>query len=394
MKKKLLFVSAGLRIGGVERALIELLGRLDPEEYDVSVFLYSHDGELMDNLPKWVKLLPACPDYECLDQPIARVLFKRPIIALMRLLSKLVDGYRRLLGKKGSLLARSVRYCQPFLPNISGSYDVAVSFLCPHDVVFNKVRSRLKLGWIHTDYMREPVDVRFERSVWLALDRLAAVTDSAARAFEKKFGMKHRSVFVVPNIVDVDKVRASARQSGEPLDMPKVPDSFRIFTSARLAHEKGVDLAVEAASILKQRGHKFVWYVAGSGVEAAAIRRRISVLGLDDSFKILGWRVNPYAYMANCDIYVQPSRHEGFGIAIVEAQSLGCPVVTTRFDAVHEVVMDGVDGLIADPNPTSIAALVSKLISSPSERAALSDKALRKDFDQDTAVYLFRQLVA
>ena len=115
---------------------------------------------------------------------------------------------------------------------------------------------------------------------------------------------------------------------------------LRILTIGRLANQKGYDMALEACKILKEKGIEFKWYSLGIGPLKEEIEKYINENNLENNFKLLGVKSNPYPFIKDCDIYVQTSRFEGFGIAIAEARMLNKPVVTTRFDAVYNQMKD------------------------------------------------------
>ena len=90
-------------------------------------------------------------------------------------------------------------------------------------------------------------------------------------------------------------------------------------------------MAVEAACFLKKKGLAFKWYFIGEGSERKNIEKMISSYRLQNDVILLGLQTNPYPYMAQADVYVQTSRHEGFGMTIAEAKILGLPIVSTNF---------------------------------------------------------------
>ena len=90
-KHRILIVSHGMQIGGVERSLIGLLESLDPSRCEVTLFLYEHEGEFMPMIPKWVNLLPAAPAYVRLAGPLrAALLCVNPLVGLARLAARLI----------------------------------------------------------------------------------------------------------------------------------------------------------------------------------------------------------------------------------------------------------------------------------------------------------------
>ena len=99
----------------------------------------------------------------------------------------------------------------------------------------------------------------------------------------------------------------------------------------------------------------------------------ISDLGVEEEFVLLGEKSNPYPYIGQCDIYVQPSRYEGKSIAIDEAKCLCRPIVTTNFTTVADQITDGVNGLICNMDEKDIAEKIEKLINDKELRKKLSD---------------------
>ena len=139
-------------------------------------------------------------------------------------------------------------------------------------------------------------------------------------------------------------------------------DGVRILTIGRLAYQKGYDMAIEAAKILKDKNIKFKWYVIGEGSLKDELRELVKNNGLEKEFIFMGTFVNPYPFIKQCDIYCQPSRFEGFGLAIAEARLLNKPVVATNFEIVHDQITNNVNGLISDMNSESIAKSLMELI--------------------------------
>ena len=111
---------------------------------------------------------------------------------------------------------------------------------------------------------------------------------------------------------------------------------------------------------------KFRWYVIGEGPYRGEMENYISENHLEDIFILLGATPNPYAYMRQCDIYVQTSRFEGFGLTVAEARILNRPIVCTNFDACHMQLIDGKNALIASFEPSDIADKIELLMNDKS----------------------------
>lgn len=183
-----------LEIGGAETALIGLLNALDPKRVDVDLFLHDHRGEMMQFIPEWVNVLPAIKEYTMLERPI-KELIKRGhwFIATARLWAKYVS--KKAYKKSHSCLPNAsvfhymAKYTTPLLPRINPNvtYDLAISFLTPHQITLQKIRSRKRIAWIHTDYTKIWVDANDELPVWSKYDYIASISPDVTKTFLQTF---------------------------------------------------------------------------------------------------------------------------------------------------------------------------------------------------------------
>ena len=125
--------------------------------------------------------------------------------------------------------------------------------------------------------------------------------------------------------------------------------------------QKGYDYAIEAASSLKKRGVKFLWYVLGEGELRKMLEDLIEKNDLKDEFKLVGIKENPFPYVVACDIFAQTSRYEGKSIALDEAKILCKPILLTNYVTAKASVTNGVNGMIVDMNPEAIAEGLYKM---------------------------------
>ena len=161
MKKRVFINIHYLEIGGAERALLGLLSALDPEKVDVDLFVNQHTGEFMQLVPDYVNLLPEVPEYTCIERPIKDIVMEGHFgIAFRRLMAKYKNKkYQKTLTEEeikhdASIFQYVYDEVESVLPSLYhlGEYDLAISFLMPHNIVLNKVRAKKRVCWIHTDY--------------------------------------------------------------------------------------------------------------------------------------------------------------------------------------------------------------------------------------------------
>ena len=114
--------------------------------------------------------------------------------------------------------------------------------------------------------------------------------------------------------------------------------------------------------------------------------KQISENNLQNIFILLGEKSEPYPYMGQCDIYVQPSLYEGKSIAIDEAKCLCRPIVVTNFSTVHDQITDGVNGLICRMDKTDMADKIELLIDSKEERKKLIENLKREEIGNENEI--------
>ena len=135
------------------------------------------------------------------------------------------------------------------------------------------------------------------------------------------------------------------KRTGLPLN-PNVP---LIGMVSRLTNQKGFDLGIEVIERLCKEGYAIRWYIIGEGNQRAELEQKISeTVYAKESIVLLGQQLNPYPYLKMCDIYFQPSRHEGYGIAVAEARAFCKPIVSTNFAGAQEQLINNETGIITE----------------------------------------------
>lgn len=220
MSKPRIFINIHyLEIGGAERALIGLLNALDPQKVDVDLFVNQHTGEFMKLIPSYVNLLPEISKYTTIETPMKDVLKRGYVdIVVARILAKFAHHryLKRVQLKAGqedaSIFHYVAKYTTPLLPSLKkyGKYDLAISFLNPHQIVRDKVDARKKIAWIHTDYTVSKVNTVEELPVWNAYDHIVSISGDVTKTFLQEFPMLTPKIIEIENIMSPKFVRDMA----------------------------------------------------------------------------------------------------------------------------------------------------------------------------------------
>lgn len=372
MTKKVLIASFDMEVGGVERSLITMLNHFDYERFNVDLMLYSHTGDFMDSIPKTPHLLDELLPYKTFRMSISQTLKAGKFsIGIARLIAKYKAAKNSKMESGYKQMQYMWKYALPFLPSMEQKYDIAISYLWPHYFVAEKVQAKTKIAWIHTDFSTVDTDFTMDLQMWNQFNYIMAVSMECKKAFIKKYPTLGKKLIVLENITSPDVVQSLAK---EEISNPMLEDTrFKLLTVARLSHAKGIDNAVRALKILKDRGyHEIAWYVVGYGGDESMIRKIIEENGLKDSFILMGKQLNPYPFMKAADLYVQPSRYEGKAVTVGEAQILAKPVLITNYPTAASQIKDGNDGIICKQSIEGIADGIERLYKDSDLRYKLS----------------------
>lgn len=393
MKKKILLIMPSMFIGGAERSLLGLLEVLDCEDWDVSLFLYRHEGEFLKEIPAHVNLLPEMEAYRTFDVPIKSLLLsaKAPF-GLARLASKAaIKAHCLLTGEKRGVwmsMQYTARFLLPLLPDIPGEYDMAIMFLGVGDILVHKVRAKTKLTWCHTDYDTLGPDRKMDLETYCAVDRVVGVSEECAAKIRRHYPELDKKVIVIENILAAGLGRKQAMEPA--VDLIRKPGEIILLSIGRYCEAKNFDNVPDICSRLRKMGLNVKWYIIGYGGDEEKIRKSISAADIDEHVILLGKKENPYPYIKNCDLYVQPSRYEGKCVTVREAQMLGKPVVITRYATSSSQLEEDVDGVIVPLDNEGCAQGIAALLRDPENMERLSAACLCRDYSNRNQVEILK----
>lgn len=388
--KKIIIVSHAMEIGGAERALLGLLNSFDYSKYQVDLFLMRQEGDLFKFIPKEVNLLPM-NQARYLAVPMKSLISKQEISMLYgRLKAKYLAKKRvKELGLKKENqveLTYSHRYTWEYMDDINPDieYDLAISFLTPHYICLNHVKAKKKIAWIHTDYSTIDIDVETELDMWKGYNYIASISENVTETFLKKFPTLQDKIIRIDNIVTSNMVE---RQADEEIDIEFEQEGhLKLLSIGRFSYQKNFDNVPEICKFILKSGLNVKWYLLGFGGDEQLIRDNIEKCGMQEKVIILGKKDNPYPYIKNCDIYVQPSRYEGKAVTVREAQILQKPVIITDYATAHSQIEDGYDGVIVPLDNKECAKGIERVIRDSDLQNKLIENMKKTDYSNGCEV--------
>ena len=361
MKKKILFISEALWIGGIETALVNLLNRMDYEKYDVTCLIIRGSLELAHRITSKCRLIVA-------DREKAVTFSESYRYSRLHHLTEEPTNPSRLHrammwaipAVKWAENCLYIRYIREQMRE--ERFDTCVIYSDrTAEIAVRAIRADRYLMFYHHGAMRKTWhdEIGYRKSA-----KIIAVSDAVEqklRAFRPNYVDK---MMTIHNLTDVEGVR---QKGAEPVPEEFSKDRFHIVTCGRVSHEKGMDLAVEACARVVAMGHGDIhWWIVGGGPAESEVRAKITELHMEDHVTMLGMKENPYPYINQADLYVQPSRFEGYSVTVLEAICLCKPILAT-IPAAQIQIKNGVNGFLCEADPDRIAKGIEYLYLHPEE---------------------------
>jgi glycosyltransferase involved in cell wall biosynthesis len=338
---KLLFVLPSLGGGGAERASVDLLRGIDRQRFHITLALFARSAHatpprarsaVADNAGRssgtFLQELPG-------DVPLYDLRGKQSYD--VRLVWRLAGVLRR---EKPDVVFSVLRYTNLITllaSRLSGSAArVVVNEQNPPSAEFALFGGGRVKAW-------------FLRRLYPWADRVTAISTGIARELVSTYGVPQDKVQVIPNPVDLVRVRALAAAKLEHPWFSAQAGLPVLVAVGRLHPQKGFAHLIRAFSIVRQAlPCKLV--ILGEGPLRTELEGLIASLGLTDDVALPGFQENPYNYMSHSAAFVLSSLFEGFGNVLVDALALGVPVVSTRCPVGPEdIITDGVTGVFVPP---------------------------------------------
>lgn len=370
-KKKVLFITPSLCQGGREQSLITMLKLLDENKYDITLFTYKDDLSLMSLIPNNVKFINETIKPHCFRKLKALV-----YNAMIFLSDKSgADNIKKNISQKLKQYVHNQKIMYPARRFFNRKkYDVIISYaigFCSEVAINIKAEK-------HILFFHNSVDLHHDLMVKQIplYDKLVAVSAGVNQLLLNNYDNVKNKIIVINNYVDAVSIIDKAIEKIE-----IKYQGLKLCTCGRLSKEKGFDLALSSAKLLKEKGVDFRWYFVGDGEERENLEAIIDDMALNNHIIITGFKSNPFPYMKLCDIYIQPSYNESFGLTIKEAIILGKAVISTDTVGGRAVLEGGKYGQIVPVSAEGIVEGIYNIFNNSvqSEKYSIAKNKIEKN---------------
>lgn len=366
-KKKIYFLLYSMNVGGVEKSLLNLISVLPREQFDIHIGLVHPKGDFLKSLPSDVTIHEVTEIaehwHELKNPPIETI---RMFVESGRWIKAMIALCIYVFCKLQGSFYWWVDYILKDTKGLAEEFDIAIAYAGPTtDIdyyVCKKISAKNKIGWIHFDIDKVGYDARLINNLYQHYKKIIVVSDSCRHKFAHSFPKFEDKMMTFNNVISPQILQMQA-DNGKTFE--KKINAKSILTVGRVSREKGQIVALDALKLLINKGYDVVWYFIGDGSDREVCDNKVVHDGLEGRAVFLGALTNPYGYMRDCDVYVQPSRYEGYCVTILEALCFGAPIVATNFTSVDEQLKGRENGFVVGMDAEAIASGIEKALSAP-----------------------------
>lgn len=316
--KKIAIFQADLKVGGIQRSLVNLLSSPILNNYEIDLFLFSR--EIFYDIDKFKKNV--------------NIHFLKPFPYWFRLVPFFF-----------------IRHMS-FYTGIQDQYEYVFDFdgfrqECAYCAT--RMKKAAKILWIHNDIEKELQFKRKYRILFLFFkdkykfyDKFVAVSEGVVNSFKKCSRCHNAQVIVIPNIINVEEILDKSRQQSQ---VKVDPTKCNIVCVGRIYIQKGYDLLLQDFYTAYQKRKDLRCYIIGDGPDYLRYIRWVKAHGLQDVVYFLGNQKNPFSIMNQMDAFCLESRSEGQGMVLWEAKCLGLQLIFPKRLEKYNIYLEGVENV-------------------------------------------------
>ncbi len=369
LKIKIAIVTNQMIVGGIENSLISLINSMPKDRFDITVLVMKRGGELLHHLPDEVKIKEVFGNEKTTLEKIRKYLVKGNFLQTIKTIL-----YTLLLKRGTESSFEENLYYSYLLPNEKSKYDIAISYYIPASLpviyAIKNLNAKIKIAWLHGDVTEYQNSLPKYKKIYEKYHYIFGVSNYVVLKFINFFPHLSKKTSLFYNIINKDNIKLLASRKHNCFNSST---RINLLTVGRLEHEKGQDIIPFILNRLLSTGYDVCWYCIGDGTLREKLKTKIDEFNLRKHLILLGTQDNPYPSIKDCDIYIQPSRHEAYCMTVAEARVFNKPIITTNTGA-SEQIINGETGLIVKFDEFELFQAIKQL---------LDNNEMRKRFEQN-----------
>ena len=307
--KKLLFAAYSLDVGGIEKALVTLLNKLQEKGYDITLVLEKKEGIFLEELNQQIQVIKFTPNND-----------------------------KNILKRKFLNLIQQIKFALKY----KNKFDFAASFATYSNssAFVSRTASRNSCLWGHSDYLTvfenniDNMNKFFKEKKYNKFKHIVFVSKKGKESFISVFPEMKEKTILCNNLVDNKKIE---ELSNEKIETEKEEISTFLNVGRHDEREKRLSRIIEVAAKLKQDEYKFRILFVGDGRDTEKYKKMVEEQNLQEQIIFLGRKQNPYPYFKISDCVILTSDYEGYPVVFLESMILNKPIITTKVSDYEDV---------------------------------------------------------
>ncbi len=365
-KIKILFRHRSMEMGGVEKVMLSLLNNLDQEKFEMTVCLNLNQGELRNEFPAHVKKIYLTNGKEDFSKNI--------------LLQKIQLFQRK---KKLKRLQKNPQIIDQHY--LLGQYDVEIGMTYnDFESVLNSTnKNSKKIAWFHSEIDLPKLQPLVPKILehFPQFDHIVYCSEKIKTIMHREYPeLSYPNESVIINAIPIEEIKKKAEEN-----LYNFPENPVFVSIGRLHTRKGYHKLMDAHAELLKEGFNHSVVIIGDGEELPNLLAQQKELGVENSYFLVGNKMNPYPYLKNADFFIMPSESEAWPLVIAEALILQKPIIATKVGDVETMIKDGETGYLIDYNTEEIYSAMKEFLTNKQLIEVLKKNLqnIEKDFDNE-----------
>ena len=322
MKKKILFYTSGVGLGGVEKVVLEVLKEIDKSKFDIKLALQYENENLFENeISEEVNYKYMLPQ-KIIDKSLYYRERKKNIF--YKMLYSFMLSYEKYTIKKNYL-------------EFSKDREIVIDFKSGDFLKLINLENRVdkkRICWLHgeiTKLNKYEKRKKFLRENLNKCDKVVCICEDMKNGVIKEIPELKEKLEVIYNPFDIEKIKIKSSDYSEIKDNEKnlLEDNYIIMVSRLDNVQKDFDTLIKAFKIVNQKRKNIKLYLLGEGTDREKIENMIKDEDLQEYIKLLGVKKNPYPWIKNSKLLVHSSRYEGLPTVLIEALILNKIIISS-----------------------------------------------------------------
>lgn len=322
MKKKICFYNGSLRMGGIERILVEVLKNLDKDKYEISLII--EDGIKKLNVfekevPEHIKIY-----YLKSESLIEKTNFYREKKRMLsyKVIYNIMMKYESYIKKKN--LKKIIK---------NKEYDVVIDFDMGLSKYINLIKSKKKIVWVHSNiekwYKKKLRIIRLGKRL-KNYNKIVTICDEMKENTVKLYPFLKNKILRIYNPFDFERIKKLSNKEVNKKLEEYMKFSYFVSIMRLTVDSKDFETLIKGFKLAKEKGIKEKLYILGDGPDKEEIYELIKKEKMEESIFLLGNIENPYPWIKNSKALIHSSKYEGLPTVLIEALILEKTVISSN----------------------------------------------------------------